>query len=335
MRFVARKDIKNLNESILPFAFSAGYEAWLQDNGDSEYMLAWDENAAMPLKRYAVKGFNLLQPLYPPVALTGERLNPEEEKKFLNTLVNEVAAKKIAIRIIHANSFMVFNSYPDKAQHCPFGTYVVNLTKSEEELFAAVHSKHRNVIRNAEKQGIEIKWDHDQVDTFYSIYKQTMERSHMYCEPLQYFKRYEKDLKDMLLCGVAYFNNIPQCALFMPFTEYGTYYLYGASGEKIEVTGAMNYLHWQAMLKMKKAGVKRYDFAGARLSDVTGTKLEGIQNFKKRFGGELKEGFLWKIDVDGAKCKLFDGLLKLKGALKGNKPYMDIIDEENAKAVKS
>jgi lipid II:glycine glycyltransferase (peptidoglycan interpeptide bridge formation enzyme) len=114
----------------------------------------------------------------------------------------------------------------------------------------------------------------------------------------------------------------------MPFTRFGAFYLYGASADKIEVTGAMNYLHWQSILQMKEKGVKRYDFAGARLSDVSGTRLEGIQQFKARFGSALDEGFLWKKDLSYMPCHLFDNLLSFKLKLKRQKVPKDIIDQE-------
>jgi lipid II:glycine glycyltransferase (peptidoglycan interpeptide bridge formation enzyme) len=84
---------------------------------------------------------------------------------------------------------------------------------------------------------------------------------------------------------------------------------------------------------MKTKGVKEYDFVGARLSDITNTKLEGIQNFKKRFGSELVKGYLWKLDIDKTKCKTYDSLLKIKCKLKGTKFPKDIIDQELSKAV--
>ena len=83
--------------------------------------------------------------------------------------------------------------------------------------------------------------------------------------------------------------------------------------------------------ELKKRGVKKYDFVGARLSDVSGTKLAGIQKFKKRFGGELKRGYLWKKDINLMKCKLFDLALKVKLKLKGVSMPKDIIDQEKIK----
>lgn len=46
-------------------------------------------------------------------------------------------------------------------------------------------------------------------------------------------------------------------------------------------------LHWQAMLAMKKAGLKLYDFGG--ISDKP--ELQGINKFKRQFGGIEREDY--------------------------------------------
>ena len=137
-----------------------------------------------------------------------------------------------------------------------------------------------------------------------------------------------------VLCGVSYVRGKPQAGLFIPYTAYSGYYLHGAMAAKMDNPGAMDYLQWEAIRILKIKDVKQYDFVGARLSNVTGTKLEGIQNFKKKFGGELLQGHLWKMDIDAMQCKIFDGLLKVNRTLKGAVKHKDIIDEELEKSVK-
>ncbi len=39
----------------------------------------------------------------------------------------------------------------------PYGTYIIDLTQPEETLWSNLHSKHRNVVRNAMKKGVEIR----------------------------------------------------------------------------------------------------------------------------------------------------------------------------------
>ena len=87
------------------------------------------------------------------------------------------------------------------------------------------------------------------------------------------------------------------------------------------------------MLEFKKMGVREYDFMGARLNVEKGSKLEGIQRFKSRFGGELKKGYLWKYEINPIKTKTIYFLQKVIFKLKGQDYKGDAIDQElkNAK----
>src|SRR5262245_53143791 len=65
-------------------------------------------------------------------------LTIEEEKAFLNRVV-EYLRSTPADLIIPATFNTVFRACPDGAIVAPFGSYVVDLTQAEEELWAHVH----------------------------------------------------------------------------------------------------------------------------------------------------------------------------------------------------
>ena len=46
-----------------------------------------------------------------------------------------------------------------------------------------------------------------------------------------------------------------------------------------------------------KAGVRYYNFCGARVNPEKGSKAEGINRFKERFGGEFIQGYMWKHSI--------------------------------------
>jgi lipid II:glycine glycyltransferase (peptidoglycan interpeptide bridge formation enzyme) len=48
--------------------------------------------------------------------------------------------------------------------------------------------------------------------------------------------------------------------------------------------GSSNLLQWEIIKKLKSLGVREYDFVGGRVEVPKGSKLEGIQRFKQRFG---------------------------------------------------
>jgi len=267
--------------------------------------------------------------LYQPTYIDGRMPSKAQELEILNSWVAYLKRMKIVHRIAQPSTASLFQSFPTGATYCPFGSYRIDLQLSTEILWKNLHPKHRNGIRSAEKKGAYIKVGNSQLDTFHQLYKSTMNRSKMHAESLTYFKQlFDSVGVKNLFCGVVYSaDHKPQGAVLVPFTDFGAHYIWGASAEKVTVTGAINYLHYSMMMDLKKKGVKFYDFVGARLSDVTGTKLDGIQKFKKRFGGVLHEGYLWKADINKMRCKIYDFLAKITGRAKGT----DIIDQEKIK----
>ena len=314
---------------LYPFVFSSEYGEFIKDAGQKLFIATDEAGVLMPFKIFKTKFLTVAKVLFPPLK-NGIRLTQEEEKKFLNQFVEHLSRTKLVDRIFPPENFCIFKTAPNGSVYAPFGTYTLHLdSQTKAELFASLHGKHRNVIRNAEKNNAIIKYGEDQLPVFFELYKLTMQRSNMYCEAYGYFSKFYKLLTDKnAICGVVYYNNIPQGALLMPFSHYGAFYLYGASANEIKLTGAMNYLHWNTINVLKERGVKQYDFVGARLSDIAGTKLEGVQKFKERFGAELQKGIIWKMNINRAKCIAYDALLKIKCKLKGTAFPTDIIEQE-------
>jgi hypothetical protein len=63
------------------------------------------------------------------------------------------------------------------------------------------------------------------------------------------------------------------------------------------LTGRANrWLHWQDMLMFRKMGVKCYDLGGL-FQDESGPEQEGINRFKKGFGGRVERHFEWTAPV--------------------------------------
>jgi lipid II:glycine glycyltransferase (peptidoglycan interpeptide bridge formation enzyme) len=314
----------------MPYVYLPGYSEFCKKTSGGKLLFFADSNQnSMPCLSWKNKFLSFLQPLYPPLSPSGTRLVPSVEKTFLDEMIANVKNKKIADRISQSPAFAVFHSTPAESTRAPFGTYFIDLEQNNaDQLSQRLHGKHRNVIRSAEKNHVEVKFGEDTLNDFYNLYTQTMSRAGMHCEPLSFFEIFLNELSGHSICGVAYYKHQPQGALLMPYTHFSAFYLYGASADKMEITGAMNYLHWQTILKLKEEGVKRYDFVGARLSANLSTKLKGIQQFKERFGSDLDRGYLWKKDIAPVKCRTYDKLLALKLGIKKQKIPLDIISQE-------
>jgi lipid II:glycine glycyltransferase (peptidoglycan interpeptide bridge formation enzyme) len=254
-------------------------------------------------------------------------LSINTEKDFLNAAI--LYLKKIKIDFIaHPSSYVLFNTFPDKSIYAPFGSYIVDLTLSEEELWNNIHPKHKNVIRNAIKNNITIVKDKQNLDLAYELLTKTLDRSNMSFSNKDYFENILTNLNENIEIFFAYKNEEVQgCAIF-PFSKYSSYYLWGGSS-KNQLLGSLNLLQWEAMRYFKSLGVNYYNFVGARLKPDEGSKLEGIQRFKSRFGSNMKTGYLWKMPLNKFKFILFNILVKLRNIKSGN--TKDIIDQEREK----
>lgn len=262
MEVITRNEIvshSDFDENVLPYFLSKGYEAFIKKSDN--YLLFYSKtlNTLMPVRKYAVKSFALLQVIYPPISVSGARLSAKDEKQFLNEFTSLVKKKKLGIRVVQSYSYAVFKAVPTGSISCPFGTYVVNMAKhTEEELFLGIDPKGRNKIRNAQKNGVELKWGVKHVADFYKLYRDTMERSKMYYDPEEHFLEMAKQLGgNNVLCGVSYVSGKPQAGLFTPYTTYSGYYLHGAMAAKMDNPGAMDYLQWEAIRILKTKGVKQ------------------------------------------------------------------------------
>lgn len=249
----------------------------------------------------------------------------ESEKRFLENAIRYIREQRLVDFIVAPHTSAVFAAYPEGADHCRFGSYIVDLSKSEEELWSAVHSKHRNVIRKAEKDGVIVSCDKEYSEACKNLVNETAARQHIpgISDSAFMFMNANPNVD----FWVAIQNNEVVGASVLLWSKYSCYYIYGGSSVKSHA-GAMNLLHWQAILSMKARGVRLYDFVGARVNPAPGSKQEGIQRFKSRFGGELKVGYMWRYSFSPLKSFLYKIYLKYLGIRKGSYTK-DIIDQEN------
>ena len=255
-----------------------------------------------------------------PVVLA-DLVTENEEKEFLNSCM--LLLKKMGVDFCtQPPPHAVFRTYPNNAIAVPFGSYFIDLSRSEEDLWSSIHPKHRNVILNAKRKGVEIRFGANQdILSVYEMLVQTMSRSSMPFISLDSFLSMTKSLAENVEVVIAYHDDKPiGCAVF-PVSKYSAYYQYGGSIDA-PVLGAMNLLHWEAVKHFKLAGVRFYDFVGARIEPKHGSKLEGIQRFKSRFGSTMRTGYLWKIPLS-KKYYIYNFLRRLKGGA-----ISDIIDQE-------
>ena len=81
-------------------------------------------------------------------------------KDFLEEVTMALKMKGVQW-ILETPAYSFFKDYPTGAKHIPFGSHVVDLSLDVDTLFSKVHSKHRNVIKKAQKDGVVIEKGND------------------------------------------------------------------------------------------------------------------------------------------------------------------------------
>lgn len=226
------------------------------------------------------------------------------------------------------SSVAMFKSYPSDSVRISFGSYVIDLQKSEEEIWGNFRINHRNYTRQAEKLGVIVKYGCEElIDEFYTLYKENMKRSNIEVEEKNYYYNLCIKLKPYAKIYIAYKEDSPQAALFVLYNNALCFAMYGGNSNTAE-KGSNILLHWRTMCHMKALGVSMYSFGGFRLNVDKDSKYFNIQSFKARFGCELKEGFLFKVVLNKFMHKLYIVLVKTKLILYKSKFSGDVIDQE-------
>lgn len=186
------------------------------------------------------------------------------------------------------------------AQRCPIAprstfaraNVLLDISKSEEELLAQMHKKHRYNIKYAEKQGVVVRRGKTLADfeIFYSLLSETAKRQHYFVHPREYYQKLwemfsEKGLVHLL---IAEKNGEPLTA-WMLFTYEGVlYYPFGGSSEKQKNLQHSLAVAWEAIRLGQQKGCKLFDMWGAAEIPVDETDpWFGFTQFKMRFGGQF------------------------------------------------
>jgi lipid II:glycine glycyltransferase (peptidoglycan interpeptide bridge formation enzyme) len=321
-------EIKKLIDNVeaLPFFAHPSYLASIAGAYDYGYLT--ENQIILPYVLVDNKGFKRM---VFPIEILGE-VDLSEQKDFLNRLPQFVK-KNFDVMYAHTSNTAVFATYPDDSKHCKFGSYIVDITKDEETLFAEFNTKHRNGVRRAIKEGVTVKHGDDQKNRVLSLITETYSRQGMASETSNpAFLRGLENMGDHVSFWMAEDQEgKPQgAAIFMWSTGNTSYYLHGGSSSH-PITGSMNLLIWEAMKYMANHDVKIFDFVGARVTTEPGSKLEGIQRFKKNFGSTMKVGNAFDITINKPQRFLFNTLIRIKCFISGVKPVYSIIDQEIAK----
>lgn len=312
---------------------SSHFDGPLPVCASQSYLSAWSEDYGWFVgDRFVLPFFAARQGALRHLVLTADTIwqgaapSIEEERLFLNAVVSK-AQELRADFISQPRTTCVFRTVPDGAIYIEWGTYRVDLNPGEEALFQGLHRHHRRAVRKAIRDGVEVKHGPECLQDCYDLIRETLERQRKPCLPLNRFVAFRDNLGAGAHFYVATIDGVPHASALLISDIASSYYLVGGSPPGRHA-GASTLLHWTAMLDMKASGVSVYDFVGGRRHPVSGSKQEGLQVFKARFGTRFHQGYLWKYPLRRWRYRLHAGQGRLLDALCGNRFHEDMIDNE-------
>lgn len=206
----------------------------------------------------------------------------QEEASGIDALLQQIPS----VDYFQLTTVPGFDNYSSFHQHgfknSARQTYLLALSKTEEEIFAGFQSRMRSYTRKAEQE-LEIRtnanFDLDLFIQWQSKAYQDKGQSYPYtlaqiATLLKAAEEQQSGLKQ-----VAYNSNgEPLAFLWTPFDKQKAYHLLAANDPEKKHHGAMPLLVWKAIKTLKEKRLMHYDFEGSM--------DKGIEHFFKKFGGK-------------------------------------------------
>jgi len=213
---------------------------------------------------------------------------------YLKTMGKRLNVWFIRISLLIENNeknrkYVIKNNYKDAPITSMDGEYcwVLDLDKSEEEIFREMRKTTRNLIRKADKIGVKIVKSNkvSDIKSFLKLYKLTAKRHSfiMHQGLKEEFAIFANENQALLFEGY-YHGELMASALFTYYADQAIYRHSASIQQKIPV----NYLlQWEAIKEAKKRGKKIYNLWGIANEENKRHPWKGHSLFKKGFGGRV------------------------------------------------
>ena len=168
----------------------------------------------------------------------------------------------------------------------PRRTLLMDLTRSDDELFGAMKKKTRQYVHKAERAGVVTEETKD-LDRFLVVLRAVADREHFGIHSRDYFASLLEAFGERAHLLMARVGDEDCGALLVSRLADRAWELFGGwSGAHTEAR-PFYLLKWRSMMRIRALGAKRYDMWG--LAEGADDPLAGVENFKLGFGGEIAE----------------------------------------------
>jgi len=171
------------------------------------------------------------------------------------------------------------------------GNFLMDLTKSEEEILVNMHKKHRYNIGLAQRKGVTVRESIKDEDfqIFYDLYFETTKRQKFFGRSRTYLYGVWKTFRssDSAFLLIAEYEGKPLSSWMLLVQDGVLYYPYGGSTEKDKGVQSSCLLGWEAIKFGKKMGCSLFDMWGAA-EDMSNKSdpYYGFSLFKEKFGAK-------------------------------------------------
>ncbi len=184
----------------------------------------------------------------------------------------------------------------------PRTTLLLDLSKSEDELLAAMHEKTRYNVRLAEKKGVTVREGGTELSPrLWPLLAAAAARDRFRTHDRGYYETMMRtlagDAKDRGAASVriliAEHEGATLAGMLLLTFGNDAVYLHGGSSDEKRNLMAPHLLQWEAIRRAKAWGYRNYDLGGispmkdGMLEPIEGHPLAGVTRFKRGFGGEV------------------------------------------------
>lgn len=207
---------------------------------------------------------------------------------FIKIEPYEEQNRNLFFQISRDNNFILL-----KSPHplFPEWTQMIDLQKSEDELFKNLHYKTRYNIRLAQKKNVVIKqMDNEQgFEIFIKLYFETCQRQKYHGHNYRYhstiWKKFQKKIAHIL---IAFYKNFPLASYQVWLYKNRLYYVYGGSSNQYRNLMASNLLMWETIRFGKFNKAKIFDLWGSLPPNYSlNHPWAGFTRFKQGYGGRF------------------------------------------------
>lgn len=168
-------------------------------------------------------------------------------------------------------------------------TLVLDLSRSDEELLAAMSKTTRKQVRRAERAGVTYREvTGPEVDACLTIYHQVAARAGFPLHADAYYRSVREHLGDRSPIVAAFLDGEPVAFLWFAVSDRTSFELYGGASDAGQEVHANFGLKWAAIAAMRRRGVSEYD--------MNGLLNDGVSQFKRSFA-DHEDVFVGPLDV--------------------------------------